>query len=62
MGRGIQPGCRLAPMRPHFFSARPKGPPAAPRAVGRGGVRERAQFSHWGPRHACVVGRAGAAK
>ena len=27
------------------FGARPKGAPAAPRAVGRGGARERAQFS-----------------
>ena len=27
------------------FWARPKGAPAAPRAVGRGGARERAQFS-----------------
>ena len=53
-------------VRPVFFSARPKGAPAAPRAVGRGGApkptkwarkcpwgaRERAQFSHWGPRRA----------
>ena len=27
------------------FGARPKGAPAAPRAVGRGGAREQAQFS-----------------
>ena len=32
-------------VRPVFFSARRKGPPPRPRAVGRGGARERAQFS-----------------
>ena len=31
--------------RPVSLLARPKGAPAAPRAVGRGGARERAQFS-----------------
>ena len=31
--------------RPISLLARPKGAPAAPRAVGRGGARERAQFS-----------------
>ena len=30
---------------PFSFRARPKGAPAAPRAAGRGGARERAQFS-----------------
>ena len=30
---------------PFSFRPRPKGAPAAPRAVGRGGARERAQFS-----------------
>ena len=30
---------------PVSLLARPKGAPAAPRAVGRGGARERAQFS-----------------
>ena len=51
---------------PLSFRARPIRGPAAPRAVGRGGAskptewarkcpwgaRERAQFSHWGPRRA----------
>ena len=61
---------------PFSFQPRRKGAPAAPRAVGKGsapkptewarkcpwGAGERAQFSHRDPRHACVVGRAGAAK
>lgn len=33
-----------------------QGDPAAPRAVGRGDARERALFSHWGPRHAAWWG------
>ena len=49
-------------VRPVSLLAGPKGAPAALRAVGRGGARERAQFSHWGPATPRVVGRAGAAK
>ena len=33
-----------------------KGTPLRPAQWGRGDARERALFSHWGPRHACVVG------
>src|SRR5699024_1239956 len=69
-------GIPLAGTARFSFGKTQYGAPAAPRAVGRGGApkptewarkcpwgaRERAQVSHWGPRHACVVGRAGAAK
>ena len=41
----IQAPFSLDRARPVSLLARPKGAPAAPRAVGRGGARERAQFS-----------------
>ena len=41
----IQAPFSLDRARPVSLLARPKGAPAAPRAVGRGGAREQAQFS-----------------